>query len=810
MAYLEDKIQQVQDKALRDVLLAEVKNLKKGKKFGLVFEEHVPELVPVYSAPIRPRSTVALKDGDLQETFRVNRIKNGTAFLSKDADNSECDYPLAKLVVVQRFGAAIYPSLIPIATVENGGERPFHTLIEADNFHALQLLEYLYAGQVDCIYIDPPYNTGAKDWKYNNNYVDVNDSWRHSKWLTFMEKRLKLAKRLLKPDTGVLIVTIDEHEVHHLRCLLAQILPNAFIQMVTSVINPKGVSQGRFSRVEEYLVYCFLPSANVLATFDDLLNKNETRTNVPRWSSLLRSGNNARRIDRKNMFYPIFVDAEKFMAVDVGEPMLDGDPVLGEKNNDLLVAWPIRSDGSFGNWGVGHKTLLSLIQKGFVAVRGYDEKRKTFSIYYLNEKLRKQIETGDLIITGRDDGSNVVQIEYVTTKLFQPKTVWHRSTHDAGAYGSDFIKKILGEASGFTFPKSIYSTHDALLPIVKENKFALIVDFFAGSATTLNAVNLINATDNGNRRCILVTNNEVSAEEAKNLQEQGLMPGDAEYEKHGICQSVTYPRSKYTILGKRDDGTLLDGDYLTGRTISKDKRRTFKQIGFIDIVQLTSTTRKKELAGLLDGIPQSKITKDTAYFVDETYKASVLFDDACADAYLDALDDITHIETFYLVTTNNALFKRLKDSINDMLGLLQVSEDEKRPLSAGFEANLAYFKLDFLDADEVQLGRKFAALLPILWLIAGAKGACPQVADSLSFFLPEHCPFAVLLDEHCFLSFKQALQARPDITHVFLVTNSEEGFFAMRDELDSGLQVVQLYKNYLDQFKINTEPRVRT
>ena len=83
---------------------------------------------------------------------------------------------------------------------------PWHTLIEADNYHALQLLDYLYAGKVDCIYIDPPYNTGARDWKYNNDYVDANDSWRHSKWLTFMEKRLKLAQKLLKPDTGVIVV----------------------------------------------------------------------------------------------------------------------------------------------------------------------------------------------------------------------------------------------------------------------------------------------------------------------------------------------------------------------------------------------------------------------------------------------------------------------------------------------------------------------------------------------------------------------------------------------------------------------------
>ena len=91
----------------------------------------------------------------------------------------------------------------------------WHTLIEADNYHALQLLEYLYAGKVDCIYIDPPYNTGARDWKYNNDYVDGADTYRHSKWLSMMEKRLKLAKRLLNPADSVLIVTIDEKEYLH-------------------------------------------------------------------------------------------------------------------------------------------------------------------------------------------------------------------------------------------------------------------------------------------------------------------------------------------------------------------------------------------------------------------------------------------------------------------------------------------------------------------------------------------------------------------------------------------------------------------
>jgi hypothetical protein len=124
-----------------------------------------------------------------------------------------------ELIVVKPFGEAIYPCLTPIGKVAKGGDRPWHAAINGENYHALQLLLYLYEGKADCIYLDPPYNTGARDWTYNNRFVDANDSYRHSKWLSFMEKRVRLAKRLLKAD-GVLIITIDEHEVHHLGMLL--------------------------------------------------------------------------------------------------------------------------------------------------------------------------------------------------------------------------------------------------------------------------------------------------------------------------------------------------------------------------------------------------------------------------------------------------------------------------------------------------------------------------------------------------------------------------------------------------------------
>ncbi|MCI0529391.1 MAG: hypothetical protein L0Y56_18280, partial [Nitrospira sp.] len=216
MAFLEEKIDEIRDPNLRNTILQEIKKLKSEKKFGLVFEEHIPELAPIYNAPIRPGAIVARKTGSLIDTYTVTAVQNQTAALMKDADGSEIELSLAELVVVKRFSEPIYPALIPLDQVETDPAAPYHTIIEADNYHALQLLEYAYAGKVDVIYIDPPYNTGARDWKYNNRYVDNNDSWAHSKWLSMMQKRLQLAKRLLNPNTGVLVVTIDEHEIYHL------------------------------------------------------------------------------------------------------------------------------------------------------------------------------------------------------------------------------------------------------------------------------------------------------------------------------------------------------------------------------------------------------------------------------------------------------------------------------------------------------------------------------------------------------------------------------------------------------------------
>jgi adenine-specific DNA-methyltransferase len=580
--------------------------------------------------------------------------------------------PVEELVSVACFGDPIFPSLEPVAKVENAAKAsPWHTIIEADNFHALQLLAYLYPKQVDCIYIDPPYNTGARDWKYNNDYVDASDAWRHSKWLSMMQKRLKLAKKILKLDTGVLIVTIDEHEIHHLRMLLEETFTEAYVQMATIVINAKGVSQGRLARTEEYAMFVFMPSAFLPVHYDDLLSLDSAiqTQEKPRWERLLRGGTDSRREDSPTLFYPIHIDPVKKKITGVGGIMpLGQDPDLNSYPK-MTVAWPIRTDGSLGRWQVSPPTFKDLIDTGFARLGTYDKKRKTWTVLYLNRGTRKRIDEGEIIITGKDPITGTVSVEFATpeARLRNIKTVWHRRLHDSGIYGSSLLKAVIGRETNFAFPKSLYSTKDAIATVVRNNPNALIVDFFAGSGTTLHAVNLLNAEDGGSRQCILVTNNEVSEQEAKSLRQEGHNPEDAEWEKHGICRSVTWPRTEYSILGRRADGSFLDGDYYTNQTIEKEEARLFFQLGFIEDGAALSMTDKKQILSLLRGkegknlLPQTLIKPDSAFIVSDKHTASILFDCSASDEWLKALEEQDHITEFYIITKDNAIFASLTD-----------------------------------------------------------------------------------------------------------------------------------------------------
>lgn len=691
MALLQDLIRQIEDPVLRDRITAETDKLLKQKKFGLVFEEHLPECTPLYEVPVRVGGLVAKKTGYVSDIFLVTKIEEDAATCLNRETRVESVIPLDELVTVAQFGEPIYPYLKPIDTVCNAPDSDlWHTLIEADNYHALQLLEYLYAGKVDCIYIDPPYNTGAKDWKYNNDYVDSNDTYRHSKWLSMMEKRLKLAKKLLKPADSVLIVTIDEKEYLHLGCLLEELFPDASIQMITDIINPKGVSRGAlFSRAEEYIYFVFMGDASINLGSTDMLRANDQKSSDIRWASLQRSGSNSRRFERPNLFYPMFFDKETDRFISVGDSLpLDVDKSSIVVPKGQKVAFPLGRTDDERTWQLQQETFLSLLKKGYVKFGNWQSDTKR-TISYLSSGLIKQIENGELQIKGYDENGAVI---IDGDSKVKPLSVWNKSSHSASDQGSSFISNIFGEKR-FTFPKSLYATHDTLWFFIANKPNALIVDFFAGSGTTLHAVNLLNVEDGGNRRCILVTNNEVSADEAKSLTKQGFKPGDPEWERLGIAHYVTWERTRCSIEGHDVNGQPLKGNYIGS--------------------------------------------------------------------------DI--------------------------------------PMAEGFKANAAFFKLGFLDKTRVALGAQFKELLPVLWMKANAVGCCPVLeSENLPnmLILPKN-RFAVLLEELSFKKFSEELTKHPEIDTVFIVTDSVNAYREMIRSMD-GKQTYQLYRDYLDNFRINT------
>jgi len=804
-------LKEIPEPSLRDKLVGAIDALRKQTRFGLVFEGHHPEVSRLPNVPVRRGSLVVRRGEKGAVLYRVQEIQDVHALCVPAAENPAKDQrlriPIGELVVTRRFGDAIYPSLRQLDSIGRGEGKPWHILLQADNYHALQTLLYTHEGKIDCMYLDPPYNTGARDWKYNNNYVDGTDPWKHSKWLSFMEKRLVMARRLLKPD-GVIIITIDEHEVHHLGCLLEQTLPEFYRQMVTIVVNPKGVTQGRFSRVEEHAIFCFRGTATVKGIRDDLLTPvQELGSNKsPRWKGLLRSGTNARRADRKNMFFPVIVDPARGAIVGVGETLLYPEkPNMKARIKGLPVAWPIRSDGSEGNWGVGRDTLGKLIEKGYVRLGEFDPKRGTWAISYLSKKPQQQIISGALVVTKFDKKRNAVEVEYAEARERQLKTVWHRSAHDAGAFGSDFLKNVFGETGRFSFPKSVYAVRDALLAVVRDKPNAVILDFFGGSGTTLNAVNLINAAYGGQRQCILVTNNEVSEEESKRLAKLGQVEGDAKWEARGICRSVTWPRSKITIAGKREDGKVLSGEYYTGIWLEQEQRRQIYQLSFAEGSSL-GLSERKDIARLIKGIAMGAVTADAPWHLEEDGKASVLWDVTKAEEWIEALEEQELVETLYVVTQNKTAFRAIDKAAKDTLSPMIVERELERPMGEGFSENAAYFELGFLDVNEVGRGEAFSSVLPLLWMLAGAKGECPKPGNGAKWLISEPCGFSVLHRESAFQDFLAEIKGMRNLTHIFLVTDSEDAYKEMRVQLPSGIETHMLYSSYLRNFLINTAP----
>jgi adenine-specific DNA-methyltransferase len=683
MARIDDLISQVSDESLRTQFGEAVAELRRRKRFGLVYEEHIPETVALASeVGVRPGVEVMLRHQPEDRTrYVVTAVSKQKATIS-DGEITQ-SVKRGDLLVLVPFGEPIYPVLRPAEIpVVRSADKPFHTVVNGENYHALKLLLFTHELSVDAIYIDPPYNTGDRSWKYSNDYVDSNDTWQHSKWLSFMEKRLTLAKRLLKPD-GVLVVTIDEHEVHHLGVLLGQIFPECRRPMITIVINSAGNTQGGFYRVEEHAIFCFPPGVSPDEITDDLLSDESSR---PRglWSTHIRSGGiNDLPSKRPNLVYPVAIDPATGRIAQCG-PSLDDrmqDPSFGiatraelddwlpdpkDTLEGLPVIWPYSRTGKLGTWRNGPETLLSLAETGYIRVRrnpgapGANE----WSLSYITEGHRAKIESGQIPVHGRDARDGSLLLGDMTRPVI-PKTVWKRKLHDATNWGSPILRALVPD-NGFNYPKSVYAVRDTLATIVSSKPDALVLDFFAGSGTTMHAVALLNAADGGRRRTILVTNNEVAEAEVATLRARGLAPGDPEWEAMGIAKRVTVPRSRAAITGLRADGSPVEGEYPDGTALAEgfEENAVFFDLVYEDPDRIEVGERFEDvlpalwLAAGSVGDPTS-LKAGSEWFLADDIPFAVLLDEDRFTEFakkVRARGDITHV---WLVTDSTAAFARM-------------------------------------------------------------------------------------------------------------------------------------------------------
>jgi len=384
-----------------------------------------------------------------------------------------------------------------------------------------------------------------------------------------MERRLLLAKELLKPADSVLIVTIDEKEYLRLGLLLEQVFPEGNIQMVTSVINRAGSQRaGQFSRVEEYIFYVLLGDSHISpwtsTMLDDAAAKGTSSSTMPTvWFTAVRRGTpSALRGARPKLFYPVYLDAKTGQFVGVGAPIAkDVDRRTLPVPEGAIAMWPVHSDGTEQTWRFAADRMREKFLVGTARLGKRDPVTGERSLTYLQPGTLRNIEKGIFVVTGRsDEGALELAMADGAAKSLAPRTVWSQTSHFARDHGSTLLKTILG-AKRFDFPKSLFAVEDTLRFIVADKPHATIVDFFAGSGTTAHAVMRLNKQDGSQRQCISVTNNEVGADEQKALREKGLRPGDPKWEQWGICDYITKPRVQAAITGKTPSGQPIKGDY---------------------------------------------------------------------------------------------------------------------------------------------------------------------------------------------------------------------------------------------------------
>lgn len=464
-------------------------------------------------------------------------------------------------------------------TIINSKSELNHLFIEGDNYHALAVLNYTHKRKIDFVYIDPPYNTGAKDWKYNNSYVDEHDPYRHSKWLSFMQKRLRFVKHLLK-DTGIICVTIDDYEMPRLWCLMDEVFGEKN-HLGTVVIrnNPGGRKTARkVALVHEYALFFGKSNAASIKKIE-ILPEEKTHNYIQDGDgsyyeerNLRKDGVDSLAFNKKgklsDRYYPIYYDPKTKQ--------------LSTKHKFPVKIFPVDSNGEKRIWRRAKDVVDEMFERG--------------DLWYKKTKYGDQIY---FKFRGGLDGE-------------PPESIWYDSKFSASEHGTQILDKILGKRELFPYPKSYYAVIECIKAATSD-KNSIILDFFAGSGTTGQAVLQMNDDDNGKRQFILCTNNE-----------------DNNGTGAKIATDICYPRIKKVMTGyslNSDKVTGLGGNLKYYKTDFVQKVKT-------DNDKRIFTSRSTEMLCLAEATFDEVVSKKGMFAVYENQKqmTGIIYDeDAITD-----------------------------------------------------------------------------------------------------------------------------------------------------------------------------------
>lgn len=573
MSRLNDLLRQLEtsDPALAKDLRREVDALSNRRAFGLNFERHVPEAVELPGRPVRrgdkvrilpPRgSKPTAGDERLWRVVAISKDEPGTRTASLEMLDDEAETAESQiddLVVVAEFRDPIYPGLVSTGKpINRGGNKPYHVVINAENYHALQILLFTHRASIDLIYVDPPYNTG-NEWTYNDKFVGDADLYRHSKWLAFVERRMRLAKDLLAPR-GVLCVSIGAQEMHRLKLLLEQIFENKVVQAISIQTTAGGKSTAGVNSLHDYLL-CVTPE-----DFEPQPTSFTGGVSRTPWEGLVLATFN--RVQRPNQAYPIFVDRDTGRIHSLGNSLADqlrsgqyvGDPAAFPFEIDAptgtVAIWPITTKGEECVWRLIPERLMADWEKGYIKISVNRRKgdRNKFSLQYLPSGVIKKVQSGEISTIGTEEGLPTLRLGENHTAGAAIPSIWSEANHRTSV-GTEHLKRVFGDKR-FPYPKPVPFVADVIAAFAETAGSATILDFFGGSGTTTEAVAALNASDGGSRVSILVTNNELSITDSTGLRHRGIRAGDPEWEQRGVFEQVARPRLEVVFNGVRRDGS---------------------------------------------------------------------------------------------------------------------------------------------------------------------------------------------------------------------------------------------------------------